>query len=100
MAVEAGQRFEDAPPEAVIRWAAETFGDEFCIAASMADALLIDIASRAAPDVHVVFLDTGYHFTETIAYRDRMAAAWNLTVCSLMFNRRAICRLVRPRAIS
>jgi phosphoadenosine phosphosulfate reductase len=47
-----------------------TFGDRFCITSSMADAVLADIASRVAPGVDVVFLDTGYHFVETIGTRD------------------------------
>ncbi|MGH8861126.1 MAG: phosphoadenylyl-sulfate reductase, partial [Jatrophihabitantaceae bacterium] len=62
LARDAGRRFEGAPPEDVLRWAIDTFGDGFCIAASMSDALLIDLASRVRPDVNVVFLDTGYHF--------------------------------------
>ena len=50
---------------AVLRWAGDTFGDEFAITSSMADGLLAHLASRAIPGVHVVFLDTGYHFAET-----------------------------------
>ena len=40
----------------------------------MADAVLAHLASRAAPGVDVVFLDTGYHFAETIGTRDAVAA--------------------------
>jgi phosphoadenosine phosphosulfate reductase len=73
IAVSAGQQLEGAPPEQVLRWAVDTFGDGFCIAASMADAVLIDLASHVADDVNVVFLDTGYHFAETLETRDRVA---------------------------
>ena len=55
---------------AVLRWAGDTFGDEFAITSSMADGLLSHLASTAIPGVHVVFLDTGYHFAETIGTRD------------------------------
>ncbi len=72
LALEAGQRLDRADPAEVLEWAAETFGTGLCIAASMADALLIDLASRTLPGIHVVFLDTGYHFAETIETRDRV----------------------------
>ena len=38
---------------------------------------------KHAPDIPVLFLDTGYHFAETIAYRDRMAKAWKLNLINL-----------------
>jgi phosphoadenosine phosphosulfate reductase len=36
----------------------------------MQDAVLIDLAVQAKPDVDVLFLETGYHFVETIGTRD------------------------------
>jgi phosphoadenosine phosphosulfate reductase len=84
LALDAGRRFEGAAPETVIEWAAETFGHDFCIAASMADAVLIDIASRVYPDVDVVFLDTGYHFPETLQTRDRVAARYPIRLHTVL----------------
>ena len=55
---------------AVLKWAGDTFGDEFAITSSMADGLLSHLASTAIPGVHVIFLDTGYHFAETIGTRE------------------------------
>jgi len=40
------------------------------------------IAQR--PSIPVLFLDTGYHFPETLAYRDRMASEWNLNLVNLL----------------
>lgn len=59
-------RLEGAPAGEIVRWAADTFGDRLCLTASMADAVLIDVATRVAPDVEVLFIDTGYHFPETL----------------------------------
>ena len=42
----------------------------------MSDAVLIDLFARHAPGTDVVFLDTGYHFTETIGMRDAVAATY------------------------
>jgi len=58
--------FETAPPSRIIRWAVEEFGTRLCLAASMTDAVLIDLAVQADPGIEVVFIDTGYHFPETL----------------------------------
>jgi phosphoadenosine phosphosulfate reductase len=42
------------------------------------DVVVLDMVRRILPRVPVLFLDTGYHFSETLAYRDRIAADWNL----------------------
>ena len=48
------------------------------------DILLLHLAREFRPDIPVLFLDTGYHFTETYAYRDRIAAEWNLNLINLL----------------
>ena len=65
-----GAELELAPAEHIIEWAVATFGERFCITSSMGDAVLADLASKVAPGIDVVFLDTGYHFAETIGTRD------------------------------
>ena len=70
----AGAELELAPAEHIIEWAVATFGDRFCVTSSMADAVLVHLASRVAPGIDVVFLDTGYHFAETIGTRDAVEA--------------------------
>ncbi len=47
------------------------------------DMVLLHMVRRTVPDVPVVFLDTGYHFAEVMAYRDRLAAEWGLNLVSL-----------------
>src|SRR5688572_32868438 len=69
-----GAELELAPAENIIEWAVATFGDRFCVTSSMGDAVLAHLASRVAPGVDVVFLDTGYHFAETIGTRDAVEA--------------------------
>jgi phosphoadenosine phosphosulfate reductase len=48
------------------------------------DMVVTHLVTRELPDVPVLFLDTGYHFAETYAYRDRMAAAWKLNLRNLL----------------
>ena len=69
-----GAELELAPAEHIIEWAVATFGERFCITSSMGDAVLADLASKVAPGIDVVFLDTGYHFAETIGTRDAVEA--------------------------
>ena len=67
--------FETAPASAVIRWAIETFGDSLVLAASFEDIVLIDLVTKVAPAIEVVFLDTEAHFPETLVLRRRDAGA-------------------------
>lgn len=76
----AGPELELAPAELIIEWAVETFGERFCVTSSMSDAVLSHLASTVAPGIDVIFLDTGYHFAETIGTRDAVAATLPLTV--------------------
>lgn len=46
--------------------------------------VLVHLVTQRQPDIPVLFLDTGYHFAETYAYRDEMAAAWKLNLVNLL----------------
>ena len=48
------------------------------------DMVVLHMVRQSLPDVPVVFLDTGYHFAEVYAYRDRMAAAWGMKLINLL----------------
>jgi phosphoadenosine phosphosulfate reductase len=63
---ELSRRFEKEPAGAVIRWAVDSFHPHLCLTASMTDAVLIDLAVQVEPSIEVVFIDTGYHFPETL----------------------------------
>src|SRR5690349_4014412 len=83
LAEEANERLADASAVEVLAWARETFGDELVVTASMADGALPHLAAQAAPGVDVLFLDTGYHFAETIGTRDAVAATMPVNVLTL-----------------
>jgi len=70
----------DASAEQVLAWTAETFGERFIVASNMQDAVLVELAARARPGVDVLFLDTGYHFAETIGTRDAAAAVYGVRI--------------------
>ena len=79
----AGAELELAPAAVIIEWAVATFGDRFCVTSSMADAVLAHLASKVKPGIDVVFLDTGYHFAETIGTRDAVEATMPVRMLSI-----------------
>jgi phosphoadenosine phosphosulfate reductase len=58
--------FQYKSPSAIISWAVEQFHPFLCLTASMNDAVLIDLAVAVEPSIEVVFIDTRYHFAETV----------------------------------
>lgn len=76
----ANEQLRDSTPHDVLGWAAATFGDSFCVTTSLVDAVLVEMASRVRPGVHVVFVDTGYHFEETLRTRDELVARYPVTL--------------------
>ncbi len=73
-------RLEAMPAGAAVRWAADRFGDSLVIAGSFQDAVLIDIAEKAAPGIEVVFLDTQYHFAETLWFVEEVRRRYDLNL--------------------
>jgi phosphoadenosine phosphosulfate reductase len=73
----------DAVVEQVVREAA---GEPICLTSSFQteDMVVLHLLRQQLPDVPVIFLETGYHFKELIAYRDRMTAEWGLNLVNAM----------------
>ncbi len=71
---------ENKPASSAIKWAWERFGTDIVLAASFQDCVLIDVAAKAAPGIEVVFLDTQYHFAETLWYVDRVRERYDLNL--------------------
>lgn len=81
LALDAKERFADATAEEVLTWAGETFGKQLAVACSMAaDTVVTDLASRVVPGVDVLFLDTGYHFAETLGTRAGLEDALDIHI--------------------
>jgi len=83
LADEADARLSGASAAEVVAWAHERFGDGLVVASSMADTHLVHLAQAAAPGIDVLFLDTGYHFAETIGTRDAVAQAYQVNLISI-----------------
>jgi len=87
LAERAAADLSDATAQDAVRWVADTFGERWCVASNMQDTALVHLAGTIQPGVDVLFLETGYHFAETIGTRDAVAAVYPVNVVD-----------VRPRA--
>lgn len=83
LAERAGQELEGAPAEEIMAWGFELFGRRLAVTSSMADTVMISLAERTAPGLDVIFLDTGYHFVETIGTRDAVQQVFDVNVINV-----------------
>ncbi len=74
---------DGATAEELLRWTDEQFGGDYIVASNMQDAVLVDLAAKVRPGVDVMFLDTGYHFVETIGTRDAVEAVYQVNVVNV-----------------
>jgi phosphoadenosine phosphosulfate reductase len=83
LAARAADELAGAAAADVIRWAVGTFGDRLCITSSMTDAVIVQLVSAIQPGIDVIFLDTGYHFPETLGTRDAAAAVYPINLINV-----------------
>lgn len=84
--IAAARALETATAADVVRWAWDRYGSGMVVTSSFQDSVLIDVVASAAPRTEVVFLDTQYHFPETLAYVEDVRQRYGLNL-----------RVVRPR---
>lgn len=77
--------FEAAQPQDILAWAWERFGPKIAATSSFQSQSLplLHMIARTAPQLPVFFLDTGFHFPETLAFRDRLMRDLGLNVVVL-----------------
>jgi phosphoadenosine phosphosulfate reductase len=74
---------DGAGADELLRWTDQHFGRDYIVASNMQDAVLVDLAAKVRPGVDVLFLDTGYHFVETIGTRDAVEAVYDINVVNV-----------------
>ena len=85
LAERAGDELAGATAEEVVAWAARTFGSKLAVACSMAgDTVLPHLVAAVAPGVDVLFLETGYHFAETLGTRDALASVIDARIIDVL----------------
>jgi len=76
----ASRELETKPATSAIEWAWDRFGPDVVLAASFQDCVLISLAAQVAPGIEVAFLDTGYHFAETLWYVEQVRSRFDLNL--------------------
>ncbi len=84
VAAAAAVELEGAPAGRIMSWAAAEFGSGLAVAASMQDTALAHLAAAVHPGIDVLFLDTGYHFLETLGTADAVEAVYDVTLRRLL----------------
>lgn len=72
-----------ASAEELITWSVAAFGDSIVATQSMVNTTLTTLVASIAPSIPVVFVDTGYHFAETMDTLERVRARTDLTILSV-----------------
>jgi phosphoadenosine phosphosulfate reductase len=83
LAARGAEELAGASAEELLRWTDEHFGGTYIVASNMQDAVLVDLAAKVRPGVDVLFLDTGYHFAETIGTRDAVESVYDVHVVNV-----------------
>lgn len=84
VAAEAALELEGATAVEILSWAADEFGDGLAVTASMQDTVLTHLAARVKPGIDVLFLETGYHFVETVGTAAAVEAVYDVTLRRLL----------------
>src|SRR5471032_394694 len=76
------RRLSGATAEERISWALSTYGSSLVLSTSFGAqaAVMLHMASRLAPDIPVVFIDTGYLFPETYQFADTLTKRLNINL--------------------
>ncbi len=79
------RELEHATPEAILEWTCTRFRSEVMLTCSFQhDGVVLAHMLRAiAPEVPVVFINTGFHFPETLAYRDDIVSRLGIKLVEL-----------------
>ncbi len=87
LAARGAAQLDGADATELLTWADENFGPgaggDYVVASNMADAVLVDLAAKVRPGVPVLFLDTGYHFAETVGTRDAVEAVYDIRLLNV-----------------
>lgn len=77
--------FETKTPQEIVRWAVDMFWPEIAMSSSFQTQSmpLLHIVTRIKHDLPVFFIDTGYHFWETLIFREKIASEWRINVIDL-----------------
>lgn len=77
--------FEAKTPQEIIMWAVNNYWPEIAMSSSFQTQSmpLLHMVTSLKRGIPVFFLDTGYHFWETLEFREKIASEWKINVIDL-----------------
>jgi len=75
-------QLKNVPAQEVLAWAFETYGDRVALSTAFGPSgvVLMHLASQVRPGARVFFIDTGFHFDETLEMLDRIDGRLNVDI--------------------
>ena len=82
---ERASALRDASPEAILEWTLSTFPKRTALTVSFGNGglVLAHMLTRIQPDIPVLFLNTGFHFPQTLEFKDRFVKQYGLNLIEL-----------------
>jgi len=79
---EANKKYSDADVDTILKWTKQTFGESFAFmtAFGYSGIAILHHALKIMPDMKVYFVDTGFHFPETLEFCKYITDKWNLNL--------------------
>ena len=77
--------FETATPEEILAWVTSGFAPDAVLTMSFQHegVVIAHMLRGTAPETPILFIDTGYHFPETLAYRDQLVERFGFPIRNL-----------------
>ena len=79
------EKFEYSTAEDILKWAWNTFGTDVVLSSSFQtqSVPLLHLISKICPELPILFLDTEFHFPETLKFRDELKKLMNLNIITI-----------------
>ena len=79
------REFKDAAPHEIIRWCIENLVPDLAMMSSfqISGMVILDLLRQESYKIPLFFIDTGYHFPETIEFRDKIIQEFGLDITSV-----------------
>ncbi len=76
------EEIETNTPSEILNWASSVFNQDIVVSSSFQtqSVPLLHMVSNIAPKLKILFIDTGFHFEETLAFRDQLVSRFNLNL--------------------
>ncbi len=97
---ELNEKFKRSEPEEILEWTVRTFPYQAAMTSSFqaSGIVLIHMLRRITFDFPIFFIDTGFHFPETLEFKNRITKEWSLNVHTIipMMSKRKLEQKVGP----